>query len=208
MDTLFAMLVGLVTFLVVFGVPTLSVLALHFGIVTVIRNVKANGGLRFHGKDRQGIALGIVGVLGLTITVVGFVFLCRALGEAHPKAEMISCSARLKEIGLYMIMYADDNHDVLPRHDDCRRLLGPEGEARDAKEFECPHRGPYRIFVDGQSIAAIKEPSSSIMAACPSPHYNDCVNVLFADGVVKAIESNRAERAIQQAVPGEMPVLE
>ena len=68
MDTLFAMLVGLVTFLVIFGVPTLSVLALHFGIVTVVRNVKANGRLRFHGKDRQGIALGIVGVLGLTIS--------------------------------------------------------------------------------------------------------------------------------------------
>ena len=44
-----------------------------------------------------------------------------ALGKAKEKAKTISCLNNLKQIGLFLQLYTDDNNDVFPGH----RLMMP-----------------------------------------------------------------------------------
>ncbi len=37
-----------------------------------------------------------------------------ALGKAREKARRTSCSSRIKQLGVYVLMYADDNDDLMP----------------------------------------------------------------------------------------------
>jgi prepilin-type N-terminal cleavage/methylation domain-containing protein/prepilin-type processing-associated H-X9-DG protein len=53
-----------------------------------------------------------------------------ALQQARAKARMISCTANLKQIGLALIMYQNDNHEYIVQGWDSRVNPAPNGDSR------------------------------------------------------------------------------
>ena len=132
-----------------------------------------------------------------------------ALGSAKERANGIGCMSNMKQIGLGMMIFANDNNDKYPMAADCReKLLEYVG---DEKCFHCPASAfsgdSYRFFVNGNKDYDIKNPSATITAVCTSTHLHDMINVLFADGHVGSYKKAEIDTAIQNAAPGTLPIL-
>ncbi len=205
-------IVGIVILLIIIFIPLFCLAAIVYGIVALVRRRKSSGGQQ--GQDgiaTTGILLAIGGIgLFFIIPVLGILaaILLPAVGAAREKANMVHCVSNLKQIGVGLMMYAEDNHGSLPGHDDCRKAL-EQGYGLDAKLFECPRGDVYRFLVDGQKIRQVENPSRTIMALCTSKHHKySFVPVLYADGHVETTEPQRIADALEEMSPGEMPVLE
>ena len=202
-------ILGIVFLLVIVLIPLGCLAAIVYGIVALVRRGKSDGSQRRQDRIAVISILLAVGGLGLFfIIAILAAILLPAIGSAREHARMIQCVSNLKQIGVGLMMYAEDNHGFLPSHDDCRTAL-EQGYGLDAKLFECPRGDVYRFLVDGQKIRQVENPSRTIMALCTSKHHKySFVPVLYADGHVETTEPARIADALEEMSPGEMPVLE
>ena len=115
-----------------------------------------------------------------------------ALAQARGKARAISDMSNLKQIGLGVIMYADDNDEKLP--DDLGALWPYVGtgqvfkspasktpvpaNAEEVRAGKCD----YLYFGKGKKMGDIKDPSATPVACTKPGLLKQGVNVLYCDG--------------------------
>ena len=202
-----ALVLGLISFFLL--IPFCGTVALILGIIALVKINKSQGLLLGKGKAITGIVCGAWAIVRFPVLAILAAMLLPALSKAREKAETISCISNMKQIGLGIIIFADDNKDILPKTDDCKEKIFEY--VGDEKCFHCPASASsgdsYRFFVNGEKLSNIKKTSATIIAVCTSTHSNNTVNVLFADGHVASFKKAEVEYAIQNARPGTLPVL-
>ncbi len=125
-----------------------------------------------------------------------------ALNAARERARMAVCVSNLKQIGLALMMYAQDNNEKYPAPNGHRglQLLIDKEYLTDMKAFSCPSSPilyppakltsacPY-IYIGGalDSAAKIKNPPAvPVVFEKPGNHKKHAI-VLFADGHVETL---------------------
>ncbi len=196
-----AMVFGILSFLCV---PLCGIVALVLGIVALSKINKSNGMLLGRGKAISGIIFGIWSFLRFPILAILAAMLLPALSAAREKAREISCCNNLKQIGLAVAMWADDNDDRMPNADDVPdKLVEYIGNEQ---AMHCPNGGDYVFFVNGKKMNSIKNPSRTIIAVCPN-HHRDGTMAAFSDGHVSPHDENSVSKAIDNCPQGKLPVL-
>ena len=102
--------------------------------------------MKLNSKLRDGFTL-IKLLVVIAIIAILAAMLLPALAKAKQKAHAIACMNNLKQVGLGMLMHADENDDMIPRGNDKRWWFvfkpyipegGTERDFRNIKIFMCP----------------------------------------------------------------------
>lgn len=124
----------------------------------------------------------------------------RMTAIAKDESSEALCQDRLRQIGIGLTMYSID-HKTLPESLDALGAYGVKGDTA-----ECPALGPYVYYGAGVDLEALrKREPRAILAADAAPHATGGYNVLFADGYVDFIETDRlgAYKTAADVSPGE-----
>ncbi|MHC4749667.1 MAG: hypothetical protein ACYTFW_07285 [Planctomycetota bacterium] len=154
-------------------------------------------GLRSHYRG-VGIEPGLGAVAG---GAMGAGILMPALARARLQARQTVSMTNLKQLGLTLIMYADDHQDTLPEN-----LEQAKEYYRDSKMFESPLKpasftGPSYIYVKGHSLKA--ESPARMIVVYENPGYcQDTINALFLDGHVEKMKRDRFLEALEETYQG------
>ena len=178
----------------VLGILSVICFGIVAGIPAIITGHMARGRARQF-PDRYGNAgLGLAGVILGYVSIVETVVLVfamllpmlAALGGAKSKAQEVQCASNLKQIGLAVQMYAQDNKDRFP--ETLKQLgtyLGTSGalvcpsdavlkaQSLDAKDFS---KTSYLVTLEGASSSN----PTQVIVRCSVHH-----NTLTADGAVQ-----------------------
>ena len=136
--------------------------------------------------------------VGTTSVLTGI--LLPALNQAREKARMAVCINQLKQIGLGLHLYANDNKDFFPTPNGIaglQKLI--DGKYVDAKVFSCQSKPvvykdnklsaecPY-IYIGGIAgkISVLQTPAT-LPVAFEKPNHKQSCPVLFADGHVETL---------------------
>lgn len=119
-----------------------------------------------------------------------------ALGQAREKARSVNCMGNLKQIGLGVILYADEANGKLP--DDFQQLV-EKGYLTDGAIWGCPGaKNPAKaaansdyIYVGaGLKLGDVTNPTNTVIAYDkPGNHGRKMINVLFLDGHVQSVKA-------------------
>jgi prepilin-type processing-associated H-X9-DG protein len=117
-----------------------------------------------------------------------------ALARVREQARSVASMSNLKQIGLALIMYADEHQGNLPASlEDAKSYYG------NAKILESPHKpkdfsGPSYLYVSGQAVAG----DYHNIVVYENPGFcKDKINVLFLDGHVEALTPEAFQRELQ-----------
>jgi hypothetical protein len=160
-------------------------------------------GLRSH-YDGAGIEPSLGAVAG---GAMGAGILMPALAHARQKAQQTMSMSNLKQLGLAVIMYADDHQGKLPDNFEQAKQY-----YKDSKILESPLKpkdfaGPSYIYVSGQSMGE-KSPATQIVAYENPEYCKDTIITLFLDGHVERMPRDRfldALKATYKQLGREMP---
>ena len=109
--------------IVSFFVPVCGLGALILGIIALIKINRSNGMLLGKGKAIIGVIFGCLSTIWLILT---FVVLKPAAIKAKEKAQEISCTSNLKQIGLAYVMYIGDHDNCIPNSiEEIQKYIGP-----------------------------------------------------------------------------------
>jgi prepilin-type processing-associated H-X9-DG protein len=121
---------------------------------------------------------------------IGAGVLMPALARTKQQARQVASMTNLKQLGLAVIMYADDHDGKLPDsfeqieeyHKAPELLVSP----LKPKDFT----GPSYIYVNGHSMNT-ESPASQIIAYENPGYCQDAINTLFLDGHVEKMQKER-----------------
>ena len=102
-----------------------------------------------------------------------------ALNNARNKARSVNCISNLKQLGLGILMYANDHEDLLPA--DLKAIV-KQAYIQPAVLNNLIYVGPYEKVKTTQ----IRRPSTYVVAICNRSEHNGILNVLFLDGHVES----------------------
>lgn len=106
--------------------------------------------------------------------------------KARRKRESITCINSLKQLGLGLMMYADDNNNFLPPS---LELL-EKGQYISKGVLLCPVcKQPYAYKgAAGLRTADMDKPGGCVIVTCPKKHLDGQFNVLYADGHAASVD--------------------
>jgi prepilin-type processing-associated H-X9-DG protein len=119
-----------------------------------------------------------------------------ALARARQQAKQAVSMSHMKQIGLVLMMYADENEGKLPE-----RIEQAHDYYNDSKILDSPLKpggfdGPSYIYVKGHSLGA--DSAARQVIAYENPQYlRDEINVLFLDGHVERMSRHRFVEALE-----------
>lgn len=112
-----------------------------------------------------------------------------------PKSLRINCAGNLKQIYLALQAYQADNHGVLPAHLRAEQLGPYVGMDRESfvRVLRCPGKDSDRAPRYGYSGASTRGDSEvrPLAFSPPGSHEGKWVNVLFSDGTIECLRTNR-----------------
>jgi len=149
-------------------------------------------GLRGHYRG-AGIEPSLGAVAG---GAVGAGILMPALARARQQARNAVSMSNLKQLGLSVIMYADDHQGTLPENFEQAKQY-----YRDSKVLESPLKpkgfaGPSYIYVSGHSMKA-ESPARQIVIYENPEYCKDTINALFLDGHVERMQRDRFRETLE-----------
>ncbi len=145
----------------------------------------------------------IIGILSAALFPV--------FARSREKARQTSCLSNIKQLGLAMIMYAQDYDDTLPRADGWKAALEPY--AKDERIFLCPGHEEDGLLWDkvtpgghyamseslaGRRLEDVADPSMEPLIwdantqGAWDPRHNGLANTGYVDGHVKASDESPA----------------
>jgi len=149
-------------------------------------------GLRSHYRG-AGVEPSLGAVAG---GAIGAGIMMPALARARQQARNTVSMNNLKQLGLAVIMYADDHDGKLPdSFEQAKEYYG------DSKVLESPHKpkgfdGPSYIYVSGHSMNT--ESSGMQIVAYENPEYcKNTINALFLDGHVERMQPDRFRETLE-----------
>jgi len=176
--------------------------AIIFGIVGLVKISKSGGQLKGSGLAIAGIALPVV-LLPVIALLMGI--LMPALARVRQISFRVACGANLRQIGIMMVMYAEENEQY-PTADKWCDLLIKHAEASNSM-FRCKGatEGPCNYAMNKNIEGLGKDaPSDMVLLFETSPGWNqsggpeilttenhngDGCNVLFVDSHVEFIKT-------------------
>jgi len=184
-----------------------ALVGLILGIVSLKKIKRSNGTI-----GGRGLAIAGISVSGASFVFVGLLaaMLIPALSTAREKAKRVQCLSNLKQIGMAMAVYNDDNNQKLPVATQWGDLLKTYVSGSD-KIYRCSsdQSGGYSYAFNANlsGSSAWQGPDSDLVVALdaprgwnatvtgpadvpPSPH-KDGYNVLFTDGHVEFVIKSR-----------------
>jgi hypothetical protein len=156
-----------------------------------------------------GIVLGAIGMV-VQCTIVPVALLFPALSAAREQARAIACKSNLKQAGLAMLMYQNDNGGEFPL---TVQSLVSEGYAKDARIFACPSKASGDAVryddVDATMSYVYARPlkrAQDVAEAAPMMWDKNVhrtvqkrgANVLFEDGYVENMEVDELKRLVEK----------
>lgn len=193
--------------------PCASLPGLILGIIALSAVAASRGGLTGRGLAIAGTALSVLNLLLFTLIVSAI--LLPALGAARRQAREVSCQVNLRQLGLSVMMYANDNKDNLPDASQwCDSLQGYTG---DGKVFRCLAAPlskcgyAFNKNLSGVSMPNIKVPGNTVLlfesdagwnasgdqgAMIARPRHPGGFIILFADGHVETVPRERLPKLI------------
>jgi prepilin-type processing-associated H-X9-DG protein len=198
-------LIGLFTFML----TTLP--ALICGIVSLVKISKSQGQLKGTGLAVTGIALSSIGTIILPLLIMMLAILMPALGKVRSLAQTTMCSTNLSCLRRAVIVYARDHNDMYPPADSWCDVLIKNCDVS-PKQFCCPAsdakvgKSSYAINVNVAGRKTSEVPPDTVLLFETKPgvnpaggpeilntdnHQRDGCNVLFADGHVEFIKSEK-----------------
>jgi len=127
---------------------------------------------------------------------IGAGILMPALAGARQQAKNVVSMNNLKQLGLAVIMYADDHDGKLPENfEQMKEYYG------NSKVLESPLKpknfdGPSYIYVSGHSMKA-KSPARQIVIYENPEYCKDTINAVFLDGHVERMQRGRFRETLE-----------
>jgi hypothetical protein len=191
------------------------ILALIFGIVGVVKTKNPRVGGK--GKAITGIALGGA---ALVLMLAAIPILLPSLNRAREVANRVKCAANLKQIGLAMQLYSNENRGQFPD--------GPEGllltqditpevfvcpstndtsapgadTAKQAANLQAGGHDSYVYLGKGKTASA---PANVILVYEVMNNHHQGFNALFGDGSVEFIGGPKAQQVQAELQAGKNP---
>jgi len=120
-----------------------------------------------------------------------------ALARARQQAKNVVSMNNLKQLGLSVIMYADDHDGKLPDNlEQAKQYYG------NPKVLESPLKpkgfaGPSYIYVNNGQSMKIKSPSRQIVIYENPKYCKDTINAVFLDGHVERMKRDRFRESLE-----------
>jgi prepilin-type processing-associated H-X9-DG protein len=180
--------------------PIAGIPALIMGIIA-LKNIRSSGGqLAGEGMAMGGVITGGISFVMIAVMAMMAGMLLPALARAREEARKAVCKSNLKNIGLCVMMYAQDNDNKLPEK---LSQLYPE-YVKDLSLFVCPSSGktiasadqidtetPY-VLVPGVALGG----GTAVLVYEKRGMHEGGTNVLFADGHVEWVSGDRLDQLI------------
>jgi len=183
-----------------------SLVGLILGIVALGKINKSRGQ-----QSGQGLAIAGIVVSGVCLLMlpIGAGMLLPALAQAKSKAQTINCVNNLKQLGLAMRIYANDNKDHFPSATNwCDAIINNAGSD---KIFKCPNGDPSKRchYALNAKLSDLEEgkfsPDTVMIFECDGgwnvsggpelalmkPRHGRMSVVAFADGSVQQVNESR-----------------
>jgi len=120
-----------------------------------------------------------------------------ALARARQQAKNVVSMNNLKQLGLSVIMYADDHDGKLPDNlEQAKQYYG------NPKVLESPLKpkgfaGPSYIYVNNGQSMKIKSPARQIVIYENPKYCKDTINAVFLDGHVERMKRDRFRESLE-----------
>lgn len=175
-----------------------SLPAIILGIISIFKIEKSAGQLKGKGLAIAGIA---VPAASLPIVALLMGILMPALARTRTIAQQIACASSLKQLGLAIQIYAEDNNHKYPTADKWCDLL--KTYYMDEKVLTCPSAGQGRCHYAINPNTEPNSPSDVVLLfetrlgwnQCGGPeilstdnHRGEGCNILFNDGHVEFVK--------------------
>ena len=198
-------ILGMLSFCTFF---TTGIVAIVFGIISLVKIQKSGGQLKGNGFAIAGIAVPAVSAVFLVPMMLAI--LMPALARSRQIASRMICGNNLSELGKMMLLYAGDYDEKFPTPSKWCDILNDYAEIN-PKTFRCKGapEGPcnYAININIEKLNKSSPPDMVLMfethpgwnqAGGPEIlttdyHENEGCNILFADLHVEFVRVNRLE---------------
>jgi prepilin-type processing-associated H-X9-DG protein len=133
-----------------------------------------------------------------------------ALARARQQAKQAVSMSHMKQIGLVLIMYADEHQDKLPERIEQAREYYNDSNILDSPLKPDDFDGPSYIYVKGHSVGVGSAAKQVVVYENPQ-YLRDEINVLFLDGHVERMRRERFVEALEgtyEQLGREMPEIQ